>query len=88
MFTTDEDLSLGDQEAAIQSYEAGACELLGFMPLMDGTNNNGVSFRELVAGSALDTPRLTTEQRPPPATPICVATIYVAGVLTKVWAYR
>jgi hypothetical protein len=88
MFTTDGDLSLGDQEAAIQSYEAAACELLGFMPLMDDPNKNGVSFRELVAGSALAAPRLTTEQKPAPATPICVATIYVAGVLTKVWAYR
>jgi hypothetical protein len=88
MFNIDGNQSLANQEAAIRDYEAAACELLGILPLMDGSNNNGASFQNLAAGVEPNQISLTLGAIPPGGTLVCVATIYVVGILTKVFAYR
>lgn len=88
MQNIDGNLSLANQEAAIRGYEAAADKLLGFAPLMDGTEFNGVSFVTLDPGTQPKTINLTTGAVPPGGTLVCFATIYVNGNLTPVSAYR
>jgi len=80
--------SLADQESAIRAEEAAGSELLGFVSMMDGTTDNGASFQDLAPGNHPAQIHLTTGVVPTQAKLVCVATIYVAGTLTKTSAYR
>ncbi len=88
MLTIDGNLPLVAQESAIRAYEAGGSELLGLLPLVDGSEDNGASFQDLAPGNRPAQINLTTGTIPTQANLVCVATIYVDGTLTKVSAYR
>jgi hypothetical protein len=88
MFNMDGNQSLAAQELAIRAYEAAGCELLGILPLMDGTNDNGASFKNLAAGVQPTQINLTQGAVPAAAALVCVATIYASGNLQKISAYR
>lgn len=88
MLKLDGNQSLAAQESAIRAYEAAGTELLGLAPMMDGTNDNGASFQNLAPGNRSAQIHLTTGVVPTQATLVCVATIHIAGTLTKTSAYR
>ncbi len=88
METIDGNSSLSEQESAIRLREAAGCELLGLLPLMDGSNTNGASFRNLAAGQCPPPISLTNTTLPPNRNLISCATIFVGGRLSQIRAFR
>ena len=88
METIDGNSPLSAQESAIRLKEAAGCELLGLLPLMDGSNTNGASFRNLAPGQCPPPITLTNKALPVQATLVCCATIYVRGQLSLIMAFR
>jgi hypothetical protein len=88
MLKIDGNQSLADQQSAIRAYEAAGSALQGLWPVMDGSHDNGASFQNLAPGNHPSQINLTTGVIPATTTLVCVATIFIAGTLTKISAYR
>jgi hypothetical protein len=81
--------SLADQESAIQIYEAAGYELLGFFADSDGDPVNELGFNDLPPGQHPSTANLVVGSAIPAGKKlVCYGTIYVAGVLSQVSAFR
>ena len=79
--------SLAQLQIDIRAFENAGRELLGFLPLMDGTTDNGASFKDLAVGCPAQI-NLTQVAVPVTGTLVCFATIYVSGNLVPISAYR